>query len=75
MGLLQLPHLKEWLWDPYVSHFFIWKVVQMFQTAMCYSNKMNRTDFKVKTFFNVFVLETGHIKLKDIDLMGSGFCL
>lgn len=51
------------------------KAVQMFPTALYYSNKMNRTDFKVKTFFNVFVLEIGQIKLKGMGLPGSGFCL
>lgn len=49
--------------------------VQLFQTALYCSNKMNRADFKVKTFFNVFVLEIGQIKRKEIGLTGSGFCL
>lgn len=74
MGLLQLPHPKERSRDPYISHFFIWKVMQMFQTAMYYSDKMNRTDFKVKTFFNVFALETGQIKLKEMDLTVGFVC-
>lgn len=46
----------------------------LLQNKKC-EGKMNRTYLKIKALFTVFVSEIGQIKLKEIDLNSSQFCL